>query len=75
MGWWMVLGKVVRRAVFSLEPVYCQFTLLNPVLDPVESHVHSFRALEFGALVGKAISCGVVSGEPGGTWLLIVNFF
>jgi hypothetical protein len=56
--------------------MHCQLPLFDSVLDPVESHVHSFRVFDFGAFVGKAISCGVVGGgEPGGAWLGIFKFF
>ena len=70
----MVLGEVVTMVVGSLKPVDFELSLGYSVLDPVESHVHCLGSLDFDALVGKSIGCGVVSGDSSGCSLFSSHF-
>jgi hypothetical protein len=47
---------------------------LDSVLDPVEAHARGFGGLDFGALVGKSLCCGVVGDKACGTVLVVAEF-
>lgn len=66
VGGGVVFGEVITVVVDSLEPVDAEVALADPILDPVETHVHSFGAFDFYSSVGKSVSGGVVGGDTGG---------
>jgi hypothetical protein len=57
VGWWVVFGEVITMVGFAASPSDTELVLFDPVLNPIELHIHGFGMLEFGAFVGKAIGC------------------
>ena len=58
---WVVLGKVippVRRAGAPVEP---ELFLIFAVSQPVETHIHGFRAFWLDTIVDDALGRGVVN--------------
>jgi hypothetical protein len=56
----MMLGEVVGLIGFARLPVDDELTLVNPVTDPVETHVHGFGSALFYRVVGYAFIAFVV---------------
>ena len=48
---------------FTFLPVDAELALFDPVMDPIESHVHGFGPFDLGVAIGKPIGCGVISGD------------
>ena len=58
----LVVSKVFfPRVIFNVE-----FTLLNRICNPKESHFHGTRSLAFYCIVGNTDSSGVVAVDGGG---------
>jgi hypothetical protein len=60
MGRWMMDGEVVGLIGFAGHTVDNELVLVNPVLDPVVSHVHSFGSALLNGIVGYAYRAFVV---------------
>jgi hypothetical protein len=43
---------------------------LDPVLDPIEAHVHGLGSSDFGTAVGEAVSSRVICGDSSGLGLV-----
>ena len=71
----MVLGKVIRLVGRARLPVDSEFALLDSISDPVEPHVHGFRALRLDSFVGDAFGGGVVGLDRCGAFFLPSHFF
>jgi hypothetical protein len=59
MGRRMMLGEVVSLIVYSWLSVDDELTSVNPVADPVETHVHGFGSALLDRVVGDAFSAFV----------------
>jgi hypothetical protein len=59
MGRWMMLGEAVGLISFSWFP---EMALINPVADPVETHVHGVGSALIDSFVGYACAAIVVRG-------------
>ena len=70
----MMFCEVVGKVGCTGAPVDFELFLADPILYPIESHVHGFGLLLFNLFVGKAISGGVVNLYRGG-WLRVLHFF
>jgi hypothetical protein len=60
MGRRMMLGEVVGLIGFFRLSVDNELALVNPVADPVETHVHGFGSALLDRVVGDAFSAFVV---------------
>ena len=60
----MVLCHVVAFIVWSRHPIVAKLKLLDPIAQPVESHVHGFRAARGDGVVEHA-KCRCVVGLDG----------
>jgi hypothetical protein len=60
MRWGVMLSVVIGMVAISLEPVDVEVFLGDPILDPIEPHVHGFGPFDFGPSVSKPIRCGIV---------------
>lgn len=59
----MVLGEVITMVGFAAAPSDSNLSLVDSVLNPIETHVDGLGALDFGASVGKAVGGRVVCGD------------
>ena len=57
---WVVFGEVVGVVEFTGAPVETKLLLEFPVAEPVEAHVHCFRALGLDRVVDDCLCRGVV---------------
>jgi hypothetical protein len=74
MGQWMMLGEVIGQIGFYGFPVDDDLSLVNPVADPVETHVYGFGSALLNSIVGYAFSAFVVCLDGCGR-LWIAEFF
>lgn len=74
MSWRMVLGEVVRLIGFARSPVDLKLELIDPVADPVETHVHGAGAALFDRVIGNAFGTFII-GLDGGGRLWMAQFF
>jgi hypothetical protein len=56
----VMLCVVIGVVAISLKPVDMEVVLGDPILDPIESHVHGFGPFDFGPSVGKPIHGGII---------------
>ena len=70
----MVFGKIVGQVSRPGSPIHVELFLIDPVLDPVEAHVHGLGALLLQLSVGKASGGGVINLYWGG-WLGMAHLF
>ena len=66
MRGWVVLGSVVSKVASARFPFDDELSLLDAVLEPVETHVDGFRAALFDSLVEDAPRDTVVGGHRSG---------
>lgn len=66
VGGGMLFGKVIRKIATSGGPVDVELALFDPVSDPIEPHVHGFRADLFYSLMYDSECCGIVGLYRGG---------
>ena len=57
----MVLGKIISQVVSSSPPVDNELTLVDPVSDPIKSHVNGLGTSSLDGVIGNASSTGIVS--------------
>jgi hypothetical protein len=55
MRWRMMLSEIITHIGVIRRPTYIELGLFNSVFDPVESHVHCFRALFLECVIDYAI--------------------
>ena len=70
----MVLGVVIGEILLAGFPVHSELSLLDPILDPVESHVHCLGSFGFDRVVGDAFCGGVVCLDRCGAVLRMAHF-
>ena len=70
----MMFGVVVGMVAFPLKPVDMEVVLGDPILDPIESHVHGFGPFDFGPSVGKPIRGGIICGYSSRACLVPAHF-
>ena len=76
---YVVVGRVVFCVVVgqvgcSRPPVDIELALLDPVLQPVESHVDGLGAFLFNGVCQDTMACGIVGLEWCG-WLWMAEFY
>lgn len=63
-----MLGEIIGEIVGSTFPVDEELALLDAILYPVKTHVHSFGSALFDGVVGYSCGAGIV-GLQGRGWL------
>ena len=60
-----MLGKIISQVVSSSPPVDNELTLVDPVSDPIKSHVNGLGTSLLDGVIGNARSTGIVSLDEG----------
>jgi hypothetical protein len=66
-------GVVIGHVALSWSPINVEFSLLDPISDPVETHVDGMGALLLDVVVGNAAGSGIVGLDWHG-WLWMAHF-
>jgi hypothetical protein len=74
MGRWMMLSEVIDQIGYSGFPVDNDLSLVNPIADPLETHVHDFGSALLNSIDGYAFSIFVVCLDGSGR-LRMTDFF
>jgi hypothetical protein len=61
-----MIGEMVTPIGVTGRPTYIELVLFNPVLDPVELHVHDFGAFLVDCVIDDSVCSGVVSCDVRG---------
>ena len=61
----VMFGVVVGEVAFAGGPVDKELALGNPIVDPVELHVHGLGPALFAGVIGNGVGRGVVSCSGG----------
>ena len=71
---WMVLCRIVTQVELTRSPVNTELFECFPVLQPVQVHIHRFRAFWLYLLVDDSLGRRIVSLDGRG-WLFVSHFF
>ena len=74
MGGRVVLSVVVGEILLAWLPMHSELSLLDPISNPKESHVHRFGAFCLDSVVGNSFSCGVIVLDRCGARLRMAHF-
>jgi hypothetical protein len=69
----MMLSEIITHIGVTRRPTSIELVLFNSVFDPVEYHVHCFRALFLDCVIDNAICYNVFSFELYGV-LFVAHF-
>ena len=56
----MVFGKIIRHVQFSFAPDDLKMVLVDPILEPMESHIEGFGEFWTDRSIEDACSSGIV---------------
>ena len=70
----MVFGIVIAHICWAGPPVESELLLIFPIAEPVEPHIHRFRALGLDSIVDDAFGRGVICLNGSGR-LFVAHLF